>query len=236
METETLWIQLKRHKRSLLIFLSLCAVFFLYFMIIDPPLWWYARNEMTSTKKVTSADGNFSIEIPRRWQEDKISTLPLFSEKTYLSVRGEVWLSRTEHSPRRRIMYVDLSIGMTTLPPGSITPSAAELGDELNVRLTALREARAQFIELLKKTMPEAEKLPGASVAKEPSSTTFEVKRIKGYQWAKTRLTIEREVFVFWQTVDDRMNHYIVAFATDNISHYEPIIDNIMKSFSFYNQ
>jgi len=234
MEIETLRRWFEKEKRGFfLIFLPLCGIFLLLFLIIDPPLWWHARNDITSTKKFTPADGKFSIEIPRSWHENKNPNMPSFGDKTYLNVRGEVRRYWALHSQLRRIMYADLSVAVTTLPPGSPTPSAAELGDELNVQLIARREVRARAEELYSNIAPGG--FPGTNVTKAPSNDLFEVNKIKGYQWAKTTLTIERETFIFWQAVDDRLNHYIVTFATDNISHYEPIFENIIKSFSFNN-
>ena len=200
----------------------------LFEIIMNPPSWLLARYDLMFVKKFSSSEGKFSMEIPKSWRQDGTAKIRLGGgDNTYLSVRGEV----TRRSRRRRLMYADMTVAMTTLPPDRSIPSAAELGEELNADLAARREVRGQFEERLGDILPEG--IPGATITGTPSNTRFEVERIKGYQWAKTTLTIGRETFIFCQAVDGRSNHYTVTFATDNISHYGPIFENMMKSFTF---
>ena len=225
-------------KRNIFAFLLLCGIFAFFFYCLNPPLWWYARNDLTSTRKFTSSEGRFSIEIPTSWYENKNPDMPSFGDQTYLNVQGTI-----RHYYKRRlsetIMYADLSVAMTVLPPGRLAPSVTELGNELDAQLAAKREVRARSEELLATIAPGGLPpggFPGTNVTKVPSSILFEERMVNGYPWAKTTLTIGRETFIFWQAVydgDGKLNHYIIAFATDNLSHYEAIFEKIMESFLF---
>jgi hypothetical protein len=58
------------------------------------------------------------------------------------------------------------------------------------------------------------------------------VENIKGRRWARTTLTSDDDTVVFWQTVDDKLNHYTVTFAAQDISRYRRVFEHVMKSFT----
>lgn len=186
----------------------------------------YDRMFMT---KFTSAEGNFSMEIPRRWDREKSGARR--SGNVYLDARGAVWGGGYKTGARRILQRATVTVVMEALAPDRPTPSPQELGDELSVRLGVIRGLQAQTEELLNSMIPAGP--AGLGLTETPSKTVFEVKRLKGYQWAKTTLTFEDRTRIVWQVVDDRSNHYTITFATDNISRYGPVFDKMIQSFSF---
>ena len=226
---EPSWIRLRKHlgaKYGLGLMLALVVV-----MIVMQSSWLRAQYDLRFTKRFTSAEGKFSMDIPKSWFVKKASNMSSGGEKVYLNAHDEI----TKHRSRvgqssRRLMYADVTVTMTTLTAGP-APSVKELSDAL---LTSRREGRARVEALLDTLSPgSGNLLPGPNINAPSSKTRFEIKRLKGYPWGKTTLADAKETCVFWHAVDDNLNCYTVTFETDKISHYERIFDNMMKSFSF---
>ncbi|MCL2159563.1 MAG: hypothetical protein FWH48_09170 [Oscillospiraceae bacterium] len=111
------------------------------------------------------------------------------------------------------------------MPSRGATPSATELGEELNAQLTAGREKRAQFEKQL------GASIPWTALNSNPIDTQFEIVWIGGREWAKTTIVFRDKVSIIWQ-IANSLNRYRVLFSTNKMSHYEPIFEKIMESFS----
>ena len=118
-----------------------------------------------------------------------------------------------------------MSVAMTA---ASHAADAQELSDAL---LVALREERTRME--VQNTLIPVQLLRGPNINYASTRIRFEPQELRGYTWAKTTVTDPVKTYVYWQTVDNRLNRYTVTFETDNISYYEPAFNNIMKSFSF---
>lgn len=208
-------------------FISSLLLFFIV-LFFFPKTRVFSLYDRMSMKKFTSADGNFSIDIPTRWRRARRA--PRFDDgKVYLSIEGAVWGGpRRMGSGSKRLAYASVTVAMTTLPPDNPIPSPQALGEDLNVRWDAAREAQAQAVELVGSYVGELSiGLPAMTF------TGFEVKSMKGYQWAKTTLVTESRTYIFWQVVTDKSHHYTITLITNNISNYGPVFDKMLKSFSF---
>lgn len=207
-------------------FIGAMLVFFgiLFFF---PKVRVFSLYDRMSMKTFTSADGNFSIDIPTRWRQARRA--PRFEDgKVYLSIEGSVWRGGRRRMSAKRLAYASATVAMTKLPPDRPTPSLRELGEELIVRWNAMQETRAQAAALVGRYIDELPiGLPAATF------TGFEVKSMNGYLWAKTTLVTKSRTYIFWQVVTDKSNHYIITFITSKMSHYEPVFDKMLKSFSF---
>ena len=189
-------------------------------------------NDLRSMEKFTSTEGMFSMEIPKRWMDISIDRMPytltrgmhshVLSRRlddlirlddrgvTYLKLRHALLAGGGNYSPATLVRFANMNVNMATLPSDHPIPSVQELAAELNANLTA-----RQNINLT------------------PTNTRFEIKRMKGFSWAKTTLTVDDVTFFIWQVVDDMRHQYAVGFATDNTSRYEPVFDIMINSFSF---
>ena len=176
----------------------------------------------------TSAAGNFSMEMPKRWRHADIRYRRQPRPNVYMEIDGNIW-SSGRYSGARIMMSARAEVTMAPRPQDSLFPFPQELGDELTAKINAFEETRrevftgiaAMGIHLDRRSITEI--LPNHS---------FEVVMIRGRTWAKTTLTDGTRARIYWQTVDERSNHYTVMFETSNISLCEPIFDRMIKSFS----
>jgi len=226
-----------------------CLMLFVFFVsfitAVAGPTWLHAWYDMAFAEAFTSDKGKFSVKVPKDWQHTDIARKFYVGDddNTYLSVRDAVYRNKGRGT-RELKMYADMTVSMAPLSRRFPAPSPTDLHDALNTRLAVGREKRKQFEETI------GMEIPLGNLDRMPTNTHFEVKWINGSQWVKTTITVEHKTlkmtfsrdpsykssyrtFIFWQTVDYRSNHYTVAFATDRISYYGPIFENIMKSFSF---
>ena len=188
------------------------VVFALVIIFFRSP-WLRAKKDLMSMQEFTSSWGGFSVKIPKNWGH----TPP--SGETYLSIRDNVY-SSSRYQSTRTTMYAEMFVEAT--PSRGVTPSATEFGEEFNAQLSAGREKRAQFEKQLG-TIPWT--------ALDPIDTQFEIVWIGGYEWAKATIVFRDKVSIIWQ-IANSSNRYRVLFSTNNMSHYEPIFEKIMGSFS----
>lgn len=207
--------------------------------IFNPPIWLQARRDLTNTQKFSSTEGKFSVEIPKSWELNKTPSwrvpnnthdISFGNGEIYLRALGEIYVStggRRQHPMSRRDRYAYMSVAVTTT---SQATGAKELSDAL---VTALREERTR-LETQNTSIPVWQ-LRGPNINNPSTRVRFEVRKLKAYSWAKTTVTdlSKERTYEYWQTVNSMSNQHTITFETDNISHYEPIFENIMKSFMF---
>jgi len=219
----------KTSAMSWVIYWGAFILLFVAFLFHDHP-WVITRFDLIRTRPITFA--SFSIRIPRGWnfvergrllilsrssafrRED--STTPSMLERIVMRPNGEVrtYISAGRVFIRggrfaRGVMFTEISIFGAILPGGA-NPSAQELNDILLAKIRE-RMPNYQHIRVIRS----------------------DVKMLHGYAWAKTTLTHQRTTYIFWQTVANGHNHYMIVFQTDNLPLAEPVFENIMESFSF---
>ena len=207
-------------------------------IIINPPIWMRTRYDLTFTNDFTSAEGKFSVKIPRSWELNKTPSwrnsyathdISFGAGEIYLRALGEIYIHIYDrwgdYRTPRLDRYAYMSVSMTS---ASHAVDAQELGDSL---LAALREERTR-LETHNNSIPWSQ-LRGPMINDVSTKLRFEAQKLNGCSWAKTTVTDPSKIYIYWQTVDNRRNRYTITFETNNISYYEPFFDNIMRSFSF---
>jgi len=182
-----------------------------------------------------SAEGLFSIRIPRGWRfiegdrlrsrnrqiisnspplRRELLNIPSPLEHATIQPSGEIrtYISAgrvfTRGRRARGVMFTEISI-FRTMHPTDINHSAQELNNTLLAKLRE-RMPNSQHVRVIR----------------------TEVKMLNGYVWAKTTISHHGITYVFWQAIIGD-SHYIVEFQTDNLPLAEPVFENIMRSFSF---
>ena len=208
-------------KFSPLQWLALACFTILVASLVIFPHWMRAKYDLYSMNRYASAEGKFSVKIPGSWRH--YIPQPPRNDNSYMNVRNDIY---SGDDSLRRIMYANMTVVVEELSSRKVAPSAIELGDELNARLAANREA---WDKLETRT---GIKFPMEGINIKPLDTQFEVVLINGREWAKTTQIFHDEVLIIWQIVDKRMNHYTVRLSTDRIDYYRPIFGKMMRSFS----
>ena len=175
--------------------------------VVTPP-WLFARLDMVLSRQLISDEGQFSIEVPRGWRVNIRTPNATLGGRAqqYIHVSDEIRAGRRRP---RTIMNADMSVTIAVLSLNNAR-TVQELGEELYVQHSARVGTRWQ-------------------------SPRFEMRMLRvGYQWAKNTIFLGGRTSVYWQTIDSSLNHYTVTFNTENRAYYEPIFENIMRSFSIY--
>jgi hypothetical protein len=197
--------------QRLRLYLALTFLPFLLLAILSPPAWLGSIYDRLFTSKFTSAEGGFSIDVPRRRIVGETSASRKMFEYRVAGYRRfggdeflDAWHRNADRSYSRRIShYALVNVRKTALPPGP-APSVEETAESL-----------------FSKTLGRW------------TNVRFEIREMKAYRWGKTTLTSGNEALVYWYVVDDRRNLYVAAFCTDRFSAYHSVFEKMMESFSF---
>jgi hypothetical protein len=207
----------------------LVALIFIALVFVFPSTWLGAQLDLRFPQKIASSDGIYSLEIPRSWSMDNADGPSSTGGTDFMGTQGEVKSFSFQSSKMAR-SKASMSVSTKTLIAGS-----SPVERLLNNALVGLWQGGRREIEVFLNTLSPGTggQIPGLSVSNASTKVTFEVQKIKDYPWAKTAQISEEGATIVWQTIDDKLNHYIVTFETDDFSYYELIFDQIMDSFLF---
>ena len=197
-----------------------------------PSAWLNSGIDMVFVSNLSSAEGGFSVSIPRRWLVQRGADHGTAFRHTPFDLSGQGGYA---------LRSGGMSFGVVELPAEAVVPV-----EELANKLHRQYEARPVFVST-----------GGLRGRRDLRDIRVEVRNLRGRQWSKTTETspvgpviyttrLDGTVAIFspdgstripvntritWQTI----NHarlYVVTFHTNSFSNYGPVFDRIMESFT----